>query len=52
MKDVMKLCDVIRETGYAIHRYHRNGHLEKVYVSRVVGQFEFHWRLLAEPSAR
>ena len=27
-KDVMQLCDVIRETGFAIHRYHRNGHLE------------------------
>ena len=25
------LCDVVRETSYAIHRYHRNGHLEKVY---------------------
>jgi GxxExxY protein len=29
--NVFALCDVIRETGYAIHRYHRNGHLEKVY---------------------
>lgn len=27
----MKLCDVIRETGFAIHKYHRHGHLEKVY---------------------
>jgi len=31
MKDIMQLCDVIRETGFAIHRYHRNGHLEKIY---------------------
>ena len=31
MEDVMQLCDVIRETGFAIHRYHRHGHLEKVY---------------------
>jgi GxxExxY protein len=31
MKDIMELCDVVRETGFAIHRYHRNGHLEKVY---------------------
>jgi GxxExxY protein len=31
MKDIMELCDVVRETGYAIHRYHRHGHLEKVY---------------------
>lgn len=31
MTDVFKLCDVVRETGFAIHRYLRNGHLEKVY---------------------
>lgn len=29
--DIMKLCDVIRETSFAIHRYLKNGHLEKVY---------------------
>ena len=29
----LPFCDVIRETSYAIHRYHRNGHLEKVYES-------------------
>ena len=28
---VFALCDVVRETGYAIQRYHRHGHLEKVY---------------------
>lgn len=27
----MELCDLIRETGFAIHCYLRNGHLEKVY---------------------
>ncbi len=27
----MKLCDRVRETAYAIHRYHGHGHLEKVY---------------------
>ncbi len=31
MRDIMKLCDIVRETGYAAHRYLRNGHLEKVY---------------------
>ena len=29
--DVFKLCDTVRETSYAIHRYLRNGHLEKIY---------------------
>ena len=28
--DIFKLCDVVRETGFAIHHYLRNGHLEKV----------------------
>jgi len=26
-----ELCDVVRETSYAIHVYHGHGHLEKVY---------------------
>ena len=25
------LCDAVRETSFAIHRYHRHGHLEKIY---------------------
>ena len=28
---IFQLCDVVRETGFATHRYHRNGHVEKVY---------------------
>lgn len=28
---VYELCDVVRETSFAIHRYSRSGHLEKVY---------------------
>ena len=28
---IFELCDVIRETGFAIHKFHRFGHLEKVY---------------------
>jgi GxxExxY protein len=31
MSDVMKLCDNVRETAFAIHKYHKHGHLEKVY---------------------
>ena len=30
-KRIFKLCDLVRETSFAIHKYHRNGHLEKVY---------------------
>ena len=29
--NVFELCDIVRETGYAIHEYLRNGHVEKVY---------------------
>jgi len=31
MTDIMQLCNQIRETAFEIHRYHRNGHLEKIY---------------------
>ena len=29
--DIKQLCDVIRETSFSIHCYHRHGHLEKIY---------------------
>ena len=29
--DILKLCDVIRETSFAIHNYLRNGHRESIY---------------------
>lgn len=28
---IMQLCNVVRETSYAIHKFHKNGHLEKIY---------------------
>ena len=31
MKTIKELCDIVRETSYAIHLYHGHGHLEKVY---------------------
>ncbi len=31
MKTVKELCDLVRETAYAIHIYHGHGHLEKIY---------------------
>ena len=31
MMDIMRLCDEVRETAYAVHVYHGHGHLEKVY---------------------
>jgi len=31
MGDMLKLCDKVREIAYAIHVYHGNGYLEKVY---------------------
>lgn len=30
-QEMFELCDVVRETGFAIHRYHRNGHVDKIY---------------------
>ena len=31
MNDIMDLCDAVRKTAFAIHCYHKHGHLEKVY---------------------
>lgn len=31
MGTIYELCDIVRETAYAIHVYHGHGHLEKVY---------------------
>lgn len=31
MKTINHICDLVRETAFAIHQYHRHGHLEKIY---------------------
>lgn len=31
MEDILRLCNQIRETAFALHNFHRHGHLEKVY---------------------
>ena len=37
MKDhVFQLCDIVRETSFAIHKYHGPGHLEKIYENALV----------------
>jgi GxxExxY protein len=38
MKTIKELCDVVRETAYAIHVYHGHGHLEKVYENALVNR--------------
>lgn len=43
MKDrVFQLCDVVRETGYAIHEFLGPGHLEKVYENALVHRLRKH----------
>lgn len=34
--ELNKLCDIVRETSFAIHKYHRSGHLEKIYENALV----------------
>lgn len=36
MEDIKILCDKVREIAYAIHVYHGNGYLEKVYENALV----------------
>ena len=38
MKTINELCDLIRETAFAIHVYHGHGHLEKVYENALSGR--------------
>lgn len=36
MQSINELCDIVRQTAYAIHVYHGHGHLEKVYENALV----------------
>jgi len=36
--DINQLCDAVRKTSFAIHKYHRNGHLEKIYENALVNR--------------
>lgn len=38
--DIMRLCDIIRETSFAIHQYHRFGHLEKIYENALANRLQ------------
>src|SRR5258708_12674128 len=38
MKTINELCDIVRETDYAIHVYQGHGHLEKVYENALVNR--------------
>ena len=38
--NVFELCDIIRETGFAIREYLRNGHLEKVYENALLHRLQ------------
>ena len=35
---IKELCDTIREISFDIHRFHRNGHLEKIYENALVNR--------------
>ena len=37
-EDINRLCDVVREASFATHKYHRNGHLEKIYENALVNR--------------
>ena len=34
--EIRRLCDIVRETSFEIHKYLRNGHFEKVYENALV----------------
>src|SRR5690606_34611192 len=35
---INQLCDIVRETSFAFHRYHRHGHVEKSYENGLAHQ--------------
>lgn len=35
-KNINELCDIVRETSFALHKYHRHGHAEKIYENGLV----------------
>lgn len=37
---IFELCDTIRETSFAIHKYHRHGHLEKIYENALMNRLK------------
>ena len=39
---IFELCDIVRETGFAVHQYLRNGHLEKVYRNAMTHRLRKH----------
>lgn len=42
------LCDIVRETSFTIHKYHRNGHLEKIYENALVHRLRNHGLRVAQ----
>ena len=39
-ENINQLCDIVRETSFAIHTYHRNGHLEKIYRNALLNRLQ------------
>jgi GxxExxY protein len=39
-KDILGLCNVIRETSFQIHRFLRNGHRERIYENALVHRLQ------------
>lgn len=39
---INELCDIVRETSFAIHKFHRHGHVEKIYENALVHRLRKH----------
>jgi hypothetical protein len=37
-ESINQVCDVVTSMSFAIHKYHRNGHLEKIYENALVNR--------------
>lgn len=41
-EEILRLCDIIRETSYSLHCYLKHGHLEKVYENGLINRLRVH----------
>ena len=39
-EEIVRLCDEVREMAYAIHTYHGNGYLEKIYENALINRLQ------------
>lgn len=45
---INQLCDIVRETSFSLHCYHRHGHMEKIYENGLAHRLRKHGLLVMQ----